>query len=164
MSDPSSSDWYYVGHYGQLGPLSLEQMVALVHDSVVDRDTYVWRDGMTDWRQARAVPELSSYFASMGPPPAPGAAPPPLPSPASAGWIARPGFTGKSDRSRLVGGLLNFIPGVGRMYLGHGALGILQLAAFFLTCGVSYVWNFVDALVILSGGVKYDGYGRRLED
>src|SRR5579859_2938673 len=39
-------EWYYIGHYGQLGPLTREQIDELVTGGVISRDTYVWRAGM----------------------------------------------------------------------------------------------------------------------
>ena len=76
--------WHYIGHYGQLGPLSLDQMLDLVRDGVVERDTYVWRSGLTDWLRASLVPEFDPVFAKfqpdMPPPPPPSAALPPRPS------------------------------------------------------------------------------------
>lgn len=70
----------------------------------------------------------------------------------------------KSDRSRVAGGILNImVPGIGRMYLGYGAIGVLQLVGTLLTCGLLWVWPFIDGLLILSGTPKVDGYGRILD-
>lgn len=71
--------------------------------------------------------------------------------------------TVRSDRSRIAAGILNLvIPGVGRMYLGYMAHGVLQL--ILSLCGVGYIWSIIDGIIILTGGVKLDGYGRRLMD
>jgi hypothetical protein len=171
-------DWYYIGHYGQLGPLTREQMDELVEGGVIARETYVWRQGMGDWKQARDVAELSTSFLKteayslpppppvslVEPPPAPTLARPPAysPSPSYGGAYAPTFHTLKSDRSRVVGGLLQIIPGVGRMYLGYGGYGALQLV---LSCFlVGYLWSIIDGIFILSGGVRLDGYGRELTD
>ncbi len=69
----------------------------------------------------------------------------------------------KSDKSRVVGGLLNILPGFGRFYLGYAAHGVLQLFTVAL-CGIGFVWSIIDGIYILLGGVKYDGYGRLIED
>ncbi len=88
-------------------------------------------------------------------------APSAAPSPYSSYYPAA--ATVKSDRNRLVAGLLQlFLPGVGRMYLGYVAIGVLQLLSCL--CGIGLIWAFIDALIILSGGVKYDGYMRRLDE
>jgi hypothetical protein len=76
-----------------------------------------------------------------------------------------PTFGGlKSDRSRTAAGILQIVlPGVGRMYLGYLAYGIIQLfLAIF--CGVGWIWSIIDGIVMLSGGVRLDGYGRQLVD
>lgn len=71
----------------------------------------------------------------------------------------------KSDRSRVLAGVLQLIiPGTGRMYLGYAAQGVLQLFLTPFGCGVGWLWSVIDGLIILTGGVKLDGYGRRLND
>jgi TM2 domain-containing membrane protein YozV len=85
------ANWYYVGHYGQLGPLTLEQMADLARDGVIDRETYVWKEGMSDWVKASTVRDLSVNFGQAdvvppafgvsrplgSPPPMPGSSPVP---------------------------------------------------------------------------------------
>jgi hypothetical protein len=67
----------------------------------------------------------------------------------------------KSDKNKIVGGILNIIlPGVGRMYLGYPVIGVLQFVTMF--CGVGVFWALVDGFLILTGNVKEDGYGREL--
>ena len=68
----------------------------------------------------------------------------------------------RSDKSRVTAGALNFIPGVGRIYLGYSAIGALQIVTFVL-CGVGLIWSWIDAVLILAGHVKLDGYGRQLD-
>lgn len=163
-------EWYYVGQFGQLGPLSDEQMLELVESGVISRDTYVWRRGMSDWIFAYSVPEFSRALMPSSPPP-----PPPNesgmrvgPSSAMATQpygvpnVAVPMFA--SPSSRLLAGLLQLLPGVGRMYLGYLAIGVLQLILTLVTCGVMILWSWIDGIVILAGGLKYDGYGRELRD
>ncbi|MFX5914944.1 DUF4339 domain-containing protein, partial [Acinetobacter baumannii] len=67
--------------------MTLEQMADLARDGVLDRDTYVWKDGMSDWVKAATVRDLSAHFSPSdvvppafgagrpagGPPPMPGA-------------------------------------------------------------------------------------------
>lgn len=178
-----AAEWFYIGHYGQLGPLTRDQIDELISGGVIAKDTYVWRTGMSDWLHADHVPELRTEFAIADPftmpPPPPSSKPtaiasPPL-SPQGFGSCKNdalapapsnsPAYGGiKSDRSRVLAGILNlFLPGVGRIYLGHMAHGVLQLV-LVLCAGVGYIWSFVDGIIILSGGVKYDGYGRVLTD
>jgi len=192
------ADWYYIGHYGQLGPLTREQMDELVQGGVIARETYVWFTGMSDWMPAERCPELMTLFISTAP-----SAPPPPPSnrfeptvsaqprsygldpgyqptanrPQSAFNVQspyaspspyvtyQPAFSAmRSDKSRALGGILNLIlPGVGRMYLGYGAIGALQFVSA-LCGGIGFVWSFIDGILILTGGLKFDGYGRELPE
>ncbi len=193
------ADWYYIGHYGQLGPLTREQIDELVQGGVIARDTYVWYTGMSDWLPAERCPDLLSLFVNTAPtspppPPAPRFEPAAPTQPRSYGL--EPGFMSapqaptqsvfptqspyaspspygsyqpafsatRSDKSRALGGILNLvIPGLGRMYLGYGAIGALQLVSF-LCMGIGFVWSFIDGILILTGGLKFDGYGRELPE
>ncbi len=172
-------EWYYIGHYGQLGPLTREQMDELISDGVVARDTYVWRNGQPDWLRADSMPDLQSAFKAQQPyntpPPPPSVLPAagsavstaplpvyaPHPEPTHPHHLAISPL--RSDRSKTAAGVLQLlIPGVGRMYMGFAAIGVLQLVLSL--CGVGWVWSMIDGIVILSGGVKMDGYGRQLID
>ncbi len=173
------ADWYYIGHYGQLGPLTFEQVEELIHGGVIARDTYVWHHGMSDWTSADRIGDLQGAFKLIDPvivpppPPSPRPAAPTAiaPRPAGPGLMyltANPDFSPvsygviRSDRSRAIAGILQVFPGVGRMYLGYWAHGVLQLV--FSMCGVGIFWSWIDGLIILAGGVKLDGYGRRLPE
>ena len=178
------ADWYYIGHYGQLGPLTREQMEDLSQGGVIARDTYVWHSGLDNWRPAEHVPDLqnslSTYASASTPPPPPIAGTTPAPpyggyatsgsyTPSPTAWnqpnYPRLESLARSDRSRVVGGILNLIfPGVGRMYLGYAAIGVLQFVVTIMTCGVGALWPFIDGIIVLSGGVKLDGYGRVMND
>lgn len=195
-TDMHNEDWYYIGHYGQLGPLKFEDMQELVRDGVIERSTYVWHAGMSDWIPAMQVPTLSKVFAQYGllsppPTPAPPSSPtipssprsgyptaPPIPkgSPYPGGMSSpygsqapSPYHTGSlnlpvSDKSRIAAGVLQLIiPGVGRMYLGYLAQGVIQLLTTPL-CGAGALWSYIDGIAILCGSTKLDGYGRVMKD
>ena len=166
-------DWYYIGHYGQLGPLTLEQIAELIEGDVIAPETYVWKVGMAEWISAGNVFELGTLFNSRqrmtSPPPPPGAmttAPTQYAVPAASYALVYSNYqrtlvTLKSDKSRAIAGILQMvIPGAGRMYLGYIAYGMLQLL-FSLFC-VGWIWSFIEGVFILAGGVKFDGYGRTL--
>jgi len=198
----SGMEWYYVGHYGQLGPLTLDQIQELARDGVIERETYVWRTGLTDWQPAHTFSEFVSVWvaAPSGPPPiplhgvprpAPNPGPPPSPyppaptgdapsAPTQAGWpqASAPGpmpmslhhdyamdAAVPSKKSRILAGVLQLcIPGVGRIYLGHIAEGVMQFLLAFLCFGLGWIWSIIDGIMMLVGSVKYDGYGRKLLD
>lgn len=168
-------EWYYVGQYGQLGPLDLDQMIDLAESGVILATTYVWKNGMSDWREARFVPEILVKIPNVPPPP-------PVPTSASSAhsWATPPPdvqqqylvsqsylYRGAivSPFSRVVAGVLNiFLPGIGRIYLGYQAIGILQLVLTICTFGIFWLWPFIDGILILVGTVRHDGYGRALPD
>lgn len=188
MSEVAS--WYYVGTFGQLGPLTLEQMNELIEGSVIEKGTYVWKPGMNDWLPAGNIVEFMSTFKLIepltGPPPTPGPQIPPAPTQATSSYVppmvapqvSRPVnspvptfvynrqlMLPRSDKNRTAAGLLQlFVPGLGRMYLGYAALGVIQLMVTILTCGIAWLWSVIDGIMILSGQVRIDGYGRALED
>ncbi len=184
------ADWYYIGHYGQLGPLTLDQIGELVQGGVIQRETYVWRTGKKDWESASNADDLKPYFQTADPlfasppppPPGSGAFSPTVVSSDPMRWTGNPtgpGYAGdptaygmspmggsylavRSEKSRVAAGVLNlFIPGVGRMYMGYAAIGVLQLV--FAMCGVGVIWSFVDGILILAGSPKVDGYGRIMD-
>lgn len=178
------ADWYYIGHYGQLGPMSRDQIDDLISGGVITRETFVWCTGMPAWLAASDVRELQGSLNQvevLTPPPPPMqpvySPTPPQIQPTMAMPQSAPLYrdnlsqnfltsmpTIKSDRSRVAGGVLNLLlPGVGRMYLGYGAYGVLQLFVTLATCGVGAIWPFVDGICILAGTVKMDGYGRVLD-
>lgn len=176
------ADWYYIGHYGQLGPLTRDQIDELIVGGVITRETYVWHPGMPDWLTADRVSELADCFRMSqpfgAPPPPPGqrAAPPrfgEVYAPYGTDYGQQPTSTGiygysspsylpvASDRSRVAAGILQIVlPGVGRIYLGYAAIGVLQLVLAF--CGVGVIWAWIDGILIFAGSPRVDGFGRSL--
>lgn len=186
MSQPGSGqEWYYVGHYGRLGPLTFDQIQGLIRDQVIERTTYVWASGMADWIPAGSVVSLASFFPTNPTPPPFTNAPPAAPAAAPFAHHFQPNANvllggsptvsqaqaahyprdlqqfPVSDRNRVVAGVLNLVfPGVGRLYLGHIAIGICQLV--LAPCLAGYIWSVVDGILMLTGSVQFDGFGRRL--
>lgn len=82
-----------------------------------------------------------------------------------------------SDKSKVTAGLLQLllpfvgICGVGRLYAGHTAIGVLQLVGMFVGFGLMLVligflivpavwlWTVIDGIILLVGEPR-DGYGR----
>jgi TM2 domain-containing membrane protein YozV len=112
------------------------------------------------------------------PPQAPGYPPPQYAPPPPVGAYYDPSApygrhpqTGEplSEKSKVVGGLLQLIGlfglvGIGRIYLGYTGLGIAQLLIGLVTCGIgAVIWGIIDAILILSDKVR-DPQGRPLRD
>lgn len=167
--------WYYVGHYGQLGPLTLDQFEELIESGVIERETYVWAEGMSDWLPAKSVPQLQRAFPQVtplsGPPPFAPQRPmtQPVPQIGVSMYTASPYRTLSnlpvSNKSRVLAGVLQLLlPGVGRMYLGYVAQGVIQLFMALFCLGIGWLWSVIDGILLLVGNVKLDGYGRRLTE
>lgn len=74
MSPPPVPDqrMYNISLNGQTsGPFSTMQLQDMITQGTINRDTYVWTQGMSNWEQAGNVQELSFLFGSMPPPPPP---------------------------------------------------------------------------------------------
>lgn len=165
MFDPRQSQWYYIGFHGQLGPLTFADVEDLIENHVITPETHVWCGALPDWTPAGNVPELGPYLpmSVRSAPPQPSALRPSYPQsygPPQSGQVP-PSWELNSTRNRTTAGLLNFIPGVGRLYLGYTGLGLAQLLTFIF-CGVGLIWAWIDALIILTGGVNFDADGRRI--
>jgi TM2 domain-containing membrane protein YozV len=128
--------------------------------------------GREDWTSS-APPQQPSF-----PPPPPGYPPLEYPPPPPVGAYYDPSApygrhpqTGEplSEKSKVVGGLLQLIGlfglvGIGRIYLGYTGLGIAQLLIGLVTCGIgAVIWGIIDAILILSDKVR-DPQGRPLRD
>lgn len=56
MTDPAR--WYVLVDGDQTGPFGLDDVRERVVDGDVGPDTWVWADGMPEWRRAARVPAL----------------------------------------------------------------------------------------------------------
>jgi hypothetical protein len=62
---------YYASIGGkQAGPFSETEIVRLVNEGTLTKETYVWRQGMKEWKRASDVPEILRVI-TLGPPPLP---------------------------------------------------------------------------------------------
>ncbi len=67
--------WYYTADNQQQGPVAESELKRLLAVGQISANTYIWSDGMTDWRRAAEIPGLGT--ASAAPPafaPPPGGA------------------------------------------------------------------------------------------
>lgn len=112
---------------------------------------------------ARTAAELERLFSDL---PRPLAPTPPvhyMPMADLQAPYGRHPVTGRpySDRSKVIGGLLQlFLPfGVGRFYTGHYGVAVAQLLTSLI--GVGVFWSWIDGIVLLAGRPN-DPHGRPL--
>ena len=71
-------------------------------------------------------------------------------------------------KSRMAAGLLGiFLGGFGvhRFYLGYNSIGVWQIVATVLTCGLASIWGLVEGIMILANsGITTDAAGRPLRE
>ncbi|WP_455136069.1 DUF4339 domain-containing protein [Thermophilibacter sp.] len=68
---PGERPLFYVVLDGKsVGPLATPELLRLIAERRVTKETYVWRPGMTDWQLAEDVPEVLKLVA-LTPPPVP---------------------------------------------------------------------------------------------
>ncbi len=72
---PEDSGWYYLRDGRQHGPMSRDELRALIRSGKVDSLDYVWREGSKEWMPAVRVEGLVANPAG-----APQTTPPPLPT------------------------------------------------------------------------------------
>lgn len=71
-------EWFAMIGGQQVGPLTPDDFAAKAQSGEINDKTFVWRDGLADWKRATEVEELAGMFQAE-PPPAP-AEPPPAPA------------------------------------------------------------------------------------
>jgi hypothetical protein len=71
------ANWYYSDGGERRGPVAAEELIRLLSAGPDPWRVRVWRDGMADWQEAGAVPEINSRL----PPPPPGVSPGSAPGP-----------------------------------------------------------------------------------
>ena len=71
-----------------------------------------------------------------------------------------------SRHSAAIAGFLQIFLGafgVGRFYLGYRRVGLLQILATVLTCGIGgFIWGVIDGVLLLGNRIKYDYDGKLL--
>jgi predicted Zn finger-like uncharacterized protein len=60
--------WFVAIDGNQEGPLTAEQVQAMVQYGQVDADTFAWQEGMGDWARLADIPEFAAVFNGVIPP------------------------------------------------------------------------------------------------
>ena len=70
---PAQVLYYYAVNGAQQGPVSIEQLRALFASRTINRESLVWKQGMSNWTALQEVEELKSFLGGNTPPPLPNA-------------------------------------------------------------------------------------------
>lgn len=68
---PAPTMYYYASNGTQHGPVTFEQMQSLFASRTINRDSLVWKQGMSAWTALKEVEELKSFLGGNTPPPLP---------------------------------------------------------------------------------------------
>lgn len=72
MPPPPPVTQYFVAVNGQqTGPFNLHQLQQLVGNGQLQRNTFVWKQGMQNWEEAGKLLDLQNLFGAVPPPPPP---------------------------------------------------------------------------------------------
>lgn len=72
VQDAAGSEWFYVQNSRSSGPYADEVMGQFVRNGLIDANTYVWKEGMSDWQHlgntalSRYLPRSSQNQTSYG--------------------------------------------------------------------------------------------------
>jgi hypothetical protein len=73
----------------------------------------------------------------------------------------------ETAKSRVAAGVLGIVLGglgIHRFYLGYVGIGIAQIAVTLVTCGLGWIWGFIEGILILTGSINRDAKGQPLKD
>ncbi|WP_028376994.1 SPFH domain-containing protein [Leeuwenhoekiella sp. MAR_2009_132] len=69
---PVATQYFYAHNSQQQGPVSFEQLQALFASRTINRDSLIWKQGLTEWKALQEIEELKSFLGGNTPPPLPG--------------------------------------------------------------------------------------------
>jgi hypothetical protein len=173
---PAAEQWYAKTDDGQTyGPVSRQELDEWAAEGRLTAESQILRDGSDQWQWATDLyPQLAQAQPAAG-----GQSDNPFAFiDTGGGGAATPGYSAGgaaahygggqvSSKSKIAAGLLGIFLGafgIHRFYLGFTGIGILQLVLFFLTCGMSQLWGFIEGILILVGTMDRDAQGRVLRD
>lgn len=65
---PGETEFYVAVNGQQTGPFPVSKLKLQIQSGAINKDTLLWKDGMSGWTAAGKVPELSKFFSSAPPP------------------------------------------------------------------------------------------------
>lgn len=68
---PTAVQYFYALNGAQAGPVSIEQLKVLFANRTINKDTLIWKAGLSEWTKLQEVEELKSFLGGNTPPPLP---------------------------------------------------------------------------------------------
>jgi len=68
---PAAVQYFYASNGAQQGPVSFEQLKSLFASRTINKESLVWKQGMSGWTQLQEVEELKAFLGGKTPPPLP---------------------------------------------------------------------------------------------
>jgi len=68
---PAQVQYFYASNGQQAGPVTIDQLGALFANRTVNKESLVWKQGMTNWTAIKDVEELKAFLGGSTPPPLP---------------------------------------------------------------------------------------------
>jgi len=68
---PVAVQYFYAANGQQVGPVGIDTLKNLFASRIVNKDSLVWKQGMTAWMALKEVEELKSFLGGNTPPPLP---------------------------------------------------------------------------------------------
>lgn len=68
---PTAVQYFYALNGAQAGPVSIEQLKGLFANRTINKDTLIWKAGLSEWTKLQKVEELKSFLGGNTPPPLP---------------------------------------------------------------------------------------------
>ncbi|WP_313112710.1 SPFH domain-containing protein [Aequorivita sediminis] len=68
---PTAVQYFYALNGAQAGPASIEQLKGLFANRTINKDTLIWKAGLSEWTKLQEVEELKSFLGGNTPPPLP---------------------------------------------------------------------------------------------
>lgn len=68
---PTAVQYFYALNGAKAGPVSIEQLKVLFANRTINKDTLIWKAGLSEWTKLQEVEELKSFLGGNTPPPLP---------------------------------------------------------------------------------------------
>lgn len=154
------STWRYVQNGQPSAPVDTAALAALLTNGTLSLDTYVWKEGMTNWLAAKSLPEFANCRPASPP------AVPPVPNASSAATANPPSLPNSEaedvEKNRAFGilaylGILFLVPLLAaphsRFAKYHANQGMVLFLASLVVMVSSWVLTFGMALIPFIGAI-----------